>query len=146
MTTATLLKIGDIAKRTGVSVATLRYYESLNLLYPVERGENNYRYYSSDTIQQVQFIKKAQTLGFSLEDIRRILEVRDHGELPCDLVQVLLQDKINQLETQIQQMIAFKSELENYRDRWSTVLPTQVESDTNEAEVCPLIATVPFAA
>lgn len=140
MTTTTLLKIGDIAKQTEVSVGTLRYYETLKLLYPLERGDNGYRYYSLETIQQVQFIKKAQSLGFSLEEIRQILDVRDRGEPPCTLVQNLLDHKIEQLEAQIKQMMGFKFELEEYRVRWAVV------SDFKEdnGEICPLIATVPL--
>lgn len=138
MTTTALLKIGDIAKQTGVSVGTLRYYETLKLLYPIERGDNGYRYYSSDTVQQVQFIKKSQGLGFSLEEIRQILDVRDRGEPPCSLVQNLLDCKIKQLEAQIKQMMTFKFELEEYRDRWAEV-PTLRQDN---GEICPLIATV----
>ncbi|MEB3189081.1 MAG: heavy metal-responsive transcriptional regulator [Snowella sp.] len=140
MPTLTLLKIGDIAKQTGVSVGTLRYYENLKLLYPLERGENGYRYFGVQTIQQVQFIKKAQSLGFSLEEIRQILDVRDRGELPCNLVQELLDHKIEQLETQLQQITMFKSELEEYREHWSKVPNSKRENN----EICPLIATVPL--
>jgi DNA-binding transcriptional MerR regulator len=138
MTTTALLKIGDIAKQTNVSVGTLRYYETLKLLHPAERGDNGYRYYSSETIQQVQFIKKSQFLGFSLEEIRQILNVRDRGEPPCTLVQELLGRKIGKLEEQIKQMMMFKFELEGYRDRWA-VVPNFKQGDR---EICPLIATV----
>ena len=140
MTANTLVKIGDIAKQTDVSVGTLRYYETLNLLHPVERKDNGYRYYSLETIQQVQFVKKAQSLGFSLEDIRQILDVRDRGELPCPFVQDLLDHKIGQLEAQIEQMMIFKVELEGYRDRW-TVLANLQQDDL---DICPLIASVPL--
>ena len=140
MTATALLKIGDIAKQTGVSVGTLRYYETLKLLYPIERGDNGYRYYSSETIQQVQFIKKSQALGFSLEEIRQILDVRDRGEPPCLLVRNLLDHKIEQLETQIKQMTAFKFELEEYRHLWAGV----VNLRPDDREICPLIATVPL--
>lgn len=140
MTANTLVKIGDIAKQTDVSVGTLRYYETLNLLHPVERKDNGYRYYSLETIQQVQFVKKAQSLGFSLEDIRQILDVRDRGELPCPFVQDLLDHKIGQLEAQIEQMMIFKVELEGYRDRWTLLANLQQD----DLDICPLIASVPL--
>jgi DNA-binding transcriptional MerR regulator len=140
MTANTLLKIGDIAKQTDVSVGTLRYYETLKLLYPVERRDNGYRYYSLETTQQVQFIKKAQSLGFSLEEIRQILDVRNRGELPCPFVQDLLDHKIGQLEAQIEQMMMFKAELEGYRDRWTLLANLQQD----DLDICPLIATVPL--
>ena len=140
MTATTLLKIGDIAKQTGVSVGTLRYYETLQLLHPVERGNNGYRYYSAEAIVRVQFIKQAQSLGFSLEEIRQILEVRDRDELPCTFVQNLLEQKIEQLEAQIKQMMLFKFELEGYRERWAAVPNFQQD----DREICPLIASVPY--
>jgi DNA-binding transcriptional MerR regulator len=138
MTTTTLWKIGDIAKQTNVSVGTLRYYETLKLLYPIKRGANGYRYYNFDTVRQVQFIKKAQALGFSLEDIRQILAVCDRGEPPCSLVQNLLERKIKELEAQIKQMAEFRLELEEYRDRWEEV-PNYRQDNR---EICPLIVTV----
>lgn len=136
MTTATRLKIGEVRQQTGVAVGALRYYESLALIHS-ERGDNGYRYYPQETVQQVQFIKKAQTLGFSLEEIREILNIHQQGDIPCEWVQSLLQDKIEQLDHQIQQMMSFKSELEHYRDRWATNQPRPQPSD-----ICPLISTV----
>lgn len=136
MAVAASLKIGDVSKRTGVAVGALRYYESLGLIQS-ERGENSYRYYAPATVQQVQFIKKAQTLGFSLEDIGEVLTVHHQGDVPCEFVQSLLQDKIQQLEAQIQEMVAFKSSLEQYRDTWAADHPHPQPGD-----ICPLIETV----
>jgi DNA-binding transcriptional MerR regulator len=132
-----LLKIGDIAKQTGVSVGTLRYYEALQLLFPEKRGDNHYRYYGKSAVEQIEFIKKAQSLGFSLEEIKQILEVTAHGEPPCDLVKTLLAHKITELNLKINEMIAFKSELEKYSSQWSFI---SQDNDTNT--ICPLIASV----
>ena len=138
MSTATYLKIGELAKQTGLAVGTLRYYSDLGLLLPAKIGDNGYRYYSQDAISQVQFIKKAQALGFTLEEIKQILDVRDRGEKPCNLVQDLLNDKIEQLELQIKRMTLFKGELEQYRNDWKN----NPELDTQSQEVCPLISSV----
>ncbi len=132
------LKIGELSKQTGLAVGTLRYYSDLGLLQPAQRGDNGYRYYSQDASQQVQFIKKAQALGFTLEEIKQILDVRDRGEKPCSLVQSLLNHKIEQLEIQIKQMTLFKAELEEYRTVWTNnPLP-----ESQAQEVCPLISSV----
>ena len=138
MSTATYLKIGELAKQTGLAVGTLRYYSDLGLLLPAEIGDNGYRYYSQNAISQVQFIKKAQALGFTLEEIKQILDVRYRGEKPCSLVQDLLSDKIEQLELQIKRMTLFKGELEQYRNDWKN----NPELDTQSQEVCPLISSV----
>ena len=133
----TYLKIGQLAKQTGLAVGTLRYYSDLGLLQPVKRGDNGYRYYSIDAKRQVEFIKKAQTLGFTLEEIKQILNVRDRGEKPCSLVQDLLNNKIEQLQIQIEQMTLFKAELEEYRTAWKNPTP-----EPDPQEVCPLISSV----
>jgi DNA-binding transcriptional MerR regulator len=138
MSQVNFLKIGELAKQTGVSVGTLRYYSDLGLLRPSLRGDNGYRYYNQDAISQVEFIKKAQTLGFTLEEIERFLKVRDRGEQPCSLVQSLLNEKIEQLEIQIKQMTLFKAELEEYRTAWKN----NPHPESNPQEVCPLIASV----
>ena len=138
MSTATYLKIGELAKQTGLAVGTLRYYSDLGLLLPAEIGDNGYRYYSQDAISQVQFIKKAQALGFTLKEIKQILNVRDRGEKPCSLVQDLLNDKIEQLELQIKRMTLFKGELKQYRNDWKN----NPEINAQSQEVCPLISSV----
>lgn len=105
------LKIGELARATGLTVRNLRYYSDIGLLQPIHRGDNGYRYYARNASEQVEFIKKAQALGFTLEEIKQILDVRDRGEIPCNLVQSLLENKIEQLAIQIKQMTLFKKEL-----------------------------------
>lgn len=134
----TLLRIGELAKQTGLSVGNLRYYSDLGVLHPVKIAENGYRYYSLDASQQVAFIKKAQALGFSLEEIKRILDVRDRGEIPCELVKNLLDQKIEDLAIKIKEMTLFKGELEEYREIWHKNPLSKPTSD----EVCPLISSV----
>ena len=140
MSKVTHLKIGELAKQTGLAVGTLRYYSDLGVLNPVQRGDNGYRYYSPDASQQVEFIKKAQAIGFTLEEIKQILDVRDRGEKPCSLVQKLLDNKIEQLEIQIKQMTLFKGELEEYRTIWKN----HPSLKSQPQEVCPLISSVPL--
>ncbi len=132
------LKIGELAKQTGLTVGALRYYSDIGLLQPVLIGDNGYRYYPANASEQVQFIKKAQALGFTLEEIKQILDVRNGGEIPCDLVQSLLENKIEQLAIQIKQMTLFKGELEEYRASWAN----KPESNLKQEEVCPLIDSV----
>lgn len=131
-------KIGVLAQKTDLPVGTLRYYSDFGLLLPVTRGNNGYRYYNQDAVQQVEFIKKAQILGFTLEEIRQILDVRDRGEKPCNLVQSLLERKIKEIQAKIEGMTIFKAELEGYRDTWTKNSNIQ----TNPNAICPLISSV----
>lgn len=138
MVVTTRLKIGEVSKQTGIAVGALRYYEDLGLL-DADRGENGYRYYLPEAIQQVQFIKKAQSLGFALEDVKEILNVHQQGDVPCELVQSLLQEKIEKLENQIREIQTFKRGLEAYRDSWAASLP-----HPHPGDICPLIETIPL--
>lgn len=133
-----LLKIGELAKQTGVAVGTLRYYESLGLLEPALRSSSGYRYYTADAVRQVQFIKKAQRLSFSLQEIQEILVFRRQGVKPCPLVQDLLSHKIDLLEEEIQRMSAFKAELEAYKKLWTN----RASDNPNSEQLCSLIEGV----
>ena len=138
MAVATRLKIGEVSKQTGVAVGALRYYEKLGLLES-DRGENSYRYYSPEAVRQVQFVKRAQSLGFTLEDISEVLNVHQQGDMPCDLVQSILQEKIEKLEVQIKEMKSFKKGLVEYRDSWAASKPHPQPGD-----ICPLIEKIPL--
>ena len=97
------LKIGEVAKQLGVATGTLRYYESLGLIKAASRHTTNgYRYYDDEAIQQVTFIKKAQSIGFSLDDIQQILTLKRTGLPPWQFVKDGLSDKIDRIKSQIQ--------------------------------------------
>ncbi|GFE69115.1 heavy metal-responsive transcriptional regulator [Chroococcus sp. FPU101] len=123
-----MMKIGVVSKRAGVSVGTLRYYEKLGLVQPLQRSENGYRYYDKNVIQRILFIRKAQALQFSLADIKQILTIREQGYPACAKVKELLNQKIYQLNIQIQQLNEFRVELEQYQTRWSERPLDQPES------------------
>ena len=133
-----MLKIGELAKQTGVSVGTLRYYESLGLIEPSQRSESGYRYYAETAIQIIQFIKKAQTLQFSLIEIKQVLTICEQGNPACLAVKSLLNEKIYQVDIQIQHLHEFKSELEQYRERWAERSLDQ----PNSSKLCSLIDEV----
>ncbi len=133
-----LLKIGELAQQTDVAVGTIRYYETLGLLEPVHRSESGYRYYDSDAIKRVKFIKKAQSLQFSLSEIQQVLGVRDRGNPACPLVRDLLNQKIAHLENQIYQMQTLKAELEAYREQWED----KPLDDPYSQKLCSLIEQV----
>lgn len=81
------MTIGKLAKAAGVNVQTVRYYERRRLLTPALRRESGYRVYREDALQKLRFIKNAQELGFSLEEIRSLLQLRTGGTASCGKVQ-----------------------------------------------------------
>ena len=133
-----LLKIGELAEQADVAVATVRYYETLRLLEPVHKSENGYRYYALDAVKRLKFIKKAQSLQFSLSEIQQVLGIREQGKAACPIVRDLLNMKITFLEKQIYQMKTLKAELEAYREHWAE----QPLDDPDSQELCSLIEQV----
>ena len=133
-----LLKIGELAEQADVAVGTVRYYETLMLLEPAHRGENGYRYYALDAVKRLKFIRKAQSLQFSLSEIQQVLGIREQGKAACPIVRDLLNQKITFLEKQIYQMKTLKAELEAYREHWAE----QPLDDPDSQELCSLIEQV----
>jgi DNA-binding transcriptional MerR regulator len=100
------LRIGEVAARAGVSVDTLRYYERRRLLSRAPRTPGGYRVFSGETIDRVRFIKQAQELGFSLEEIGQLL-TGGGGEAECLRVSDLLRAKLAELDEKIKTMQLF---------------------------------------
>lgn len=78
-----MYSIGHLSKRTGVKVPTIRYYEQVGLIISVERTEGNQRRYSQAGLQRLFFIRHARELGFSIDNIRGLLDLSQHPEQPC---------------------------------------------------------------
>lgn len=72
-----LLQIGDVAERTGLSLRTVRHYEEVGLLPPAERSAGGFRLYTDGTVQRLLVVKQLKPLGFSLEQMRDVLDVLD---------------------------------------------------------------------
>src|SRR5688572_19350192 len=102
-------RIGEIAGRTGVSIDTVRYYERRRLLPIAPRTAGGYRVFTSEAIERVRFIKQAQELGFSLDEIGTILATG--GETDCLQVRDLLAAKLDQLDARMKSMREFRQRL-----------------------------------
>ena len=126
-------QIGPVAQESGVPIKTIRYYEELGLLKAVGRTEGGYRLFDTDIFTRLSFIKRAQSLGLSLAQIKEFLEVHDQGDLPCDHVRVKLQDKVADIDRQIHQLQILKLELEGLLSGWE-VIP-----EYSESTICPVI-------
>lgn len=84
------MRIGEVAAATGSTPKTLRFYERAGLLPAPQRSSAGYRQYSPDVVARMDFIRRSQAAGFTLAQIRTILDIRDSGDTPCQHVQSLL--------------------------------------------------------
>jgi DNA-binding transcriptional MerR regulator len=89
-----LLLVGQVTEQSGVPIRTIRYYESLGLIQSSARTKGGYRQFTGDVLTRLAFIKRAQHLGLSLEEILDILKVYDHGQPPCYDIHEKLQEKL----------------------------------------------------
>lgn len=106
------LQIGEISKRAGVSIDTVRYYEKRKLINSVTRTYGGFRLFKPHTIEQIKFIKQAQEFGFSLDEIKGLLGSESAEE--CQKVRDLLQYKIIEVDEQIKKMKIFKKTLSKH--------------------------------
>ena len=137
-----LFKVGELAGRSGVGVQTLHYYERLGLLPKPDRSAANYRLYPTSALRRVQFIKKAQSLGFALEEIKEILGLRERGRAPCRCVADVGKKHLQELDARIVALQAFRRELAAVVPKWEKETSRQRKC---AGEFCDLIERLPEA-
>ena len=116
------MKIGELAKATGLSTKTIRFYEAEGLIPDPPRTESGYRVYAEADLAGLEFILKAKRLGLSLDEIKGILRLHNRSEPTCVHVRSLLEAKVAQIETVIQDLLGFKGELETLRDQATSLV------------------------
>jgi len=105
------LTIGQVAKQAAVHVETLRYYERCGLVARPRRSAANYRLYPRETVRQLRFVKRAQALGFSLQEIKALLSLRAGSKARCAEVRERARAKIDDIDRKIQSLAAMRKAL-----------------------------------
>lgn len=103
--------IGEVSRRTGLSIHTIRFYEAEGLLPEAERTDSGYRLFSLQAVEQLRFIRKAQALGFSLDEIRELLVLKDRSTDSCSHVCALVKEKMAGLRAKRRELKAMETEL-----------------------------------
>jgi Cd(II)/Pb(II)-responsive transcriptional regulator len=111
------LKIGELAKRTGCLVETIRYYEREGLLLEPARSEGNYRLYTDIHVERLQFIRHCRVLDMTLEEIRNLLRFRDAPDENCSEVNALLDEHIEHVNNRIKELKFLQKNLRGLRSR-----------------------------
>jgi DNA-binding transcriptional MerR regulator len=127
------MRIGELADRLSVNPQTIRFYERIGLLPDPQRTPAGYRIYSEDDLERVTFIKTAQRLNITLDEIREILSLRDRRQQPCGYVRSVLRREVEAINRRIDELAALRDELEGL-DTLADQFPA---TDTDGA--CPLI-------
>lgn len=113
---------GELARICGVSADTIRHYERVGVLPAATRSANGYRRFPREAIERVQLIRKALAIGFSLDELARILRQRDSGSPPCRKVRAMAGEKLEDLDRRIAEMIGMRDDLSRILEEWDARL------------------------
>jgi DNA-binding transcriptional MerR regulator len=105
------LSIGQVGEATATKVETIRYYERIGLLPKPDRTSGNYRSYASEHVHRLAFIRRARELGFSIEDVRELLELAGHRENPCAGIDQIAARHLAMIEGKITTLRRLRREL-----------------------------------
>jgi len=105
------ISIGDLAKATDTKVETIRYYEGIGLLPAPERTSGNYRSYEPRHLSRLGFIRRARDLGFSLQEVRALLNLSDDKDRPCGEVDAIAREHLSDVESKIADLERLRLEL-----------------------------------
>jgi DNA-binding transcriptional MerR regulator len=111
------MRIGELAEGVGVTTKTVRFYESIGLMPAPARTPSGYRDYGDADTQRLTFIKTAQRLGLSLDEIGEIIAFRDRGQRPCSYVADLLHRQVADLDRRLREMRRLRDELKELEAR-----------------------------
>lgn len=116
-----MLKIGELSKQTGIGIETLRFYEKSGLLDKPARTYSGYRMYSSDVLDRLKFIKQAQVLGFSLDEIKKVIDDARAGHSPCDEVRDIVRKRLEEMDQRMREMARYRKEMAKTLEEWDRV-------------------------
>ena len=105
------LKVGEVAKQAEVNLQTIHYYERRGLLPKPTRTGSNYRLYPEDAVRRVRFIKRAQELGFTLDEIKQLLSLRAAPQTRCADVRERAETKVQNIDGKVRTLLAMRKAL-----------------------------------
>ncbi|MCZ2340661.1 MAG: heavy metal-responsive transcriptional regulator [Bacteroidales bacterium] len=126
------MKIGEVAKRAGIGVETIRYYEREGLLLEPERRPSGYRLYDESTVERLEYVRRAKELGFTLAEIKELLDLSFTSRSCCEHIRHRVETKISDIEQKIQLLQQMKHSLDKIVEHCR---------EKHFTEICPLIHT-----
>jgi DNA-binding transcriptional MerR regulator len=118
----TYTRAGELARAAGVSTDTLRHYERKGVLAAPRRSVNGYREYPPEALARVLLVRRALAVGFTLDELARILRARARGGTPCREVRALAAAKLADVEARLREMVAVRGELRATLEEWDARL------------------------
>ena len=130
------MQIGEVAKRTALSVDAIRFYERRALVPKAARTEGRFRLYGNEDVARLRFITAMQGLGFSLREIGQLIEVREHDNEACHEVRDLLATKLKQVRAKIYELTKLERELAYDLRKCNRELRSR---KSHAPQICPIL-------
>ncbi|MDO8697187.1 MAG: MerR family transcriptional regulator [Pseudomonadales bacterium RIFCSPLOWO2_12_59_9] len=124
-------RIGELSRESAVNLETIRYYERIGLLQQPARNASGYRCYQQEDVRRLSFIRRGRELGFSIEELKTLLQLADHPHSPCAEADQLAQAHLQQVDARIADLQQMRS-----------VLQSLVGCSSTSAEHCRLLETL----
>lgn len=126
-----MLMIGSLARRIGIRTSAIRYYEAQGILPPPERLPSGYRVYGEEALASLHFVCRAKALGFTLAEIKQLLELARRGQPPCGCVQELAHHHLREINAKIRELATLRRQLR--------ALLRREPGRGRTGKICPLI-------
>jgi DNA-binding transcriptional MerR regulator len=121
------MRIGQLARQSGLATTALRYYEKAGLLRPSPRTMSGYRTYDTQTLARLAFIQAAQTIGLTVAEIREVLAIRDGGQPPCAHVLDVIKRHRTHVRARIRQLQQLERDLARVAEHGAQVDPAECD-------------------
>ncbi|WP_152205624.1 MerR family transcriptional regulator [Marinobacter changyiensis] len=115
------MRVSELARNARVNPDTVRFYTREGLLQPDRNPANNYQQYSADDLQKLRFARKARQLGFSLPEIKSILNHADDHHSPCPMVRRVFEHRLDEVEAQLQELTSLRDRMKNALGAWQSM-------------------------
>jgi len=131
-------QIGELAKRTALSIDAIRFYERRKLLPPAFRSAGRFRLYTTNDIERLRFVQRMQRLGFSLEEIKQLMAIRGEKAHACAAVRQFLKAKLDGVTTKIREFQQLETELKADLGKCNRALKQQ----HGKTRACPVLEEI----
>ncbi len=133
-----MLTVNQLAKSSGVPAHVARYYLRIGLIQPAGQRENGYRVFAARDVALLRFVRMAKQLGYTLNEIGRIISHAEHGESPCPDVREIIRNRIQENRQKIDDMIKLQERMEHAVATWDEMPDGMPDGDS----ICHLIESV----
>lgn len=129
------MRIGELARRSGLAATALRYYEKAGLLHGPVRTASGYRTYNPDVLARLAFIRAAQAVGLTVAEIRQVIDIRDSGAAPCTHLLQLIESRRAEVHSRIRELQQLERDLTRLAEQGAELDP----AECNPEGVCKII-------